>query len=154
MIIGNVSKKKHFTGYKLALKIGDKLYSPFTGMEYKPGKVKVMKRKVSKTSSRLFPSPFGMFALNWKYEGLTAVFNNMFDIERVVRSWKEAELIRPDSKDKIVVVQMKIGGTMYLGQQGSPFIHCHLGSEILEVTELMEVDKSNEFYLFEQLKSK
>ena len=38
--IKEIKNKTQFTGYKVAVKRNEKYYSPITGIEYKPGKVK------------------------------------------------------------------------------------------------------------------
>jgi len=110
-IIGE-SKRKTVTGYKLAYEINDSFYSPYTGVQYRVGKVhatnKVLKEANSISTGR-FLSEFDDYEP--QMTGKTAVFLKKEDAK------KELLILNDTSKYSIIVInvvmlKMKISGNL------------------------------------------
>lgn len=124
------SNKKSFTGYKIIYPLNDKLYSPVTGIEYKPGKVKSVSIRTANEDRTthnwadlgMILGPYGFF-YNSKMKGRTGVFVNLIDAENNI-----------DGHDGEVIFKMTISGDLYHGHMDTyPII---TGTHIDKIEEL------------------
>jgi hypothetical protein len=125
------TRKKTFTGYKVALKVNGKYYSCWSGMRYTLGPVKGMKR-TGKYSSRIlsFVMHRDDVCHNPNYFGKTAVLGILEDVlnERILfkTHYVSQDLI-------IVILEMTISGPIWL----TNYKHeCYAGTNIISFKEI------------------
>jgi hypothetical protein len=96
------SKRKSFTGYKVALKINGKYYSPATGVEYVVGDVPIPERIIEEYRDDCFVNVINPSSYCHRpgYMGHTAVFIRVVDKIMVSR------------RSNAVLLKMKISGNM------------------------------------------
>ena len=107
------TKRKSFTGYKVAYKKRGKYYSPSTGLLYVPGKVPEIK-KVEKIAEKLnlFKNVFegeGGHFYNRLMEGRTSVFESSEDAELLLNAITS-------TYNKFCILEMKLSGDVYSGK--------------------------------------
>ena len=104
-----------YKGYKIAIKKGDKYFSPATGVEYRVGRVRkattslaialfsflCQEREILRKSGRFYDK---------NMIGRTGVFRKKTDAEELIRNWR---LGSPCSV--LVILRMKVGGELYGG---------------------------------------
>jgi len=93
----NRTRKKVFTGLKVAHKIGNRYYSPATGVEYKVGPVTPTTKIIrSKTSGHWWSSQIldkdGSFFCKEMY-GKTSVFKSLEDLTSIIHVLLQSEVI-------------------------------------------------------------
>ena len=92
----NRTRKKVFTGLKVAHKIGNRYYSPATGVEYKVGPVtpatKIIRSKTSSHWSSQILNKDGNFFCKEMY-GKTSVFKSLEDLTSIIHVLLQTEVI-------------------------------------------------------------
>jgi len=139
--IKEIKDKTQFTGYKVACKRRGKYYSPATGIEYKPGKIKIPlctgKNKLCDTFREVLCESTGCYKEH--YKGLTAVFVNLCDAKTRQAYWRRSM----KSGYEMVILKMTIQKTKdkncYVGDYQSALVY--IGSRI---RSFKEIDKKFE----------
>jgi hypothetical protein len=122
-------------GYKVALKYGDKYYSPVTGIEYKVGKKVTIPTVYKKYAAYnqinindiLEPGVRGHLKC---YKGLTAIFEKIDNAEYTLKTWKHESLFLP-----LTLLKMELSGRLFRGDYGHG-IPVYLGSFIESIKEM------------------
>ena len=130
----NRTRKKVFTGFKVAHKIGNRYYSPVTGVEYKVGPVtpttKIIRSKTSgHWSSHILDKDDSFFCK--EMYGKTSVFKSLEDLANIIHVLSKKE----------VILKMTISGGIWKAKMVAgcfssiPFIKTFAGTEILSMKE-------------------
>jgi len=127
---------KEFTGYKVALKINGKYYSPVTGMEYTLGKIKPPKRiRKNFIVEGWFVNVLQKKEHAHKKEmvGNTAVFINKKDAKNFRKDLKFWGLGFPGDDINLVILKMTLQNIVFDGMYG--FDKVRIGSTIKSMKE-------------------
>jgi hypothetical protein len=118
---------EQFIGYKMVVRFNNKLYSPYTGIQYKVGPVPVLTTKPKKY--KVYFSSINFNDIHAE-KRLTAVFINKEDaLESLERNRSFM-----DKNDKLELIKMTIGGNLYTGYFGSDEVI--LGDRILKIEKI------------------
>lgn len=123
-----ILKLESFTGYKVAVKMNDKYYSPAMGCVYRIGKIRPIKqqRRIGNYfKARLFLSNFKPLLV-----GRTAVINN-YDNAYWMR-----ESIQDTTNEKVVILKMTIADELLEGRYEGMLVIA--GKRILNMEEYTE----------------
>jgi|WetSurMetagenome_2_1015567.scaffolds.fasta_scaffold154645_5 hypothetical protein len=130
------TKSDTFTGYKLVLKINNKLYSPATGIEYKIGKVPKPRKAIEETKDPYFADVLDKNDCCYiaKYKGFTSLFCNEMDCHTFTNAMKG----RNKASEYFTIVKMTITNTLFNGNYDNTINNTQIiaGKEILAIEEL------------------
>ena len=109
------TKRKSFTGYKIALKIGGKYYSPFSGITYKPGPVPVARKPRKYAFNGHVLNPGEYFYLE-SFHGKTQVCKTLVITKgnmKIMANDFGKQLNKNLYKQPLVILEMKISGEIW-----------------------------------------
>jgi hypothetical protein len=129
------SLKQNIIGYKVALKINNKFYSPVTGIEYKIGNVEIpTKYGENNIKDDLYMNDVlnpNDFAHDPAYAGKTAIFEVEQDGLYKLDEWKGR--LSQKLSNKLQLIRMALSGDLYTGDYGLSSVY--LGTAIDSIEE-------------------
>lgn len=126
------------TGYKVAIKLEDKYFSPATGVEYKVGLVEVGDRFKHFIKHQIYRSDIlipSSSAYKEEYVGQTAVFDDLARATALKIKFAEYnEYYAPSLVQHIVILKMTLSNIKFKGTYNDSSVW--MGSVIKEIEEL------------------
>ena len=121
------SKKKKFTGYKVAVEVSKRYYSPFTGLRYEVGKVKPVKKyRKNRVNYANCLDPGNRF-YSKEMIGKTGVLESKEEAKKLTERWNCRE-------ENYVLLEITIKGDLYNASFDS--METMVGNEIVSMKKI------------------
>jgi hypothetical protein len=138
------TNSKTFTGYKVVVRVGKRIYSPFTGIEYKKGNIPHVNIKCVITddngpiTERKWALLMDSVLYRPDYDNKTSVIIRRKDAEWLLRQFCYKPWIMKLSPCPLEIVEMTISGDLHNsdGCWGGGFYNAITGSNIVKIKKI------------------